>query len=424
MIYLLQGQQVLGEFLMDLYIRENYLQKIRGFYHDTDIIKVITGVRRCGKSCLMETIRQELVNSGIPDENILFVNLDSRKYRKINTSDQLENLIDSFPESDSVRYLFIDEIQNVEGFEEVINSFRDDGGYSIFITGSNSYLLSGELVTKLTGRYIEFELFPLSFGEYIGMKKYYGKPVDSNLLSELDKYLLEGGFPRAIQFDALKDKRTYVISVINEIFEKDIKKRLKIRNVEAFNNVRSFIINNFGSTTSIRNLKNELEKAGIMIERRTLNRYIDALIQSKVLYCCERFDMKSKKSLAGEKKYYLADTSFYFALNTDNRLNYGPALENMVYVYARSKDYSISVGRIGQLECDFILRDNGLNYSYVQVSYTINGSRETEDREYRPLEAIRDNYPKYVATTDYLLQKRNGIQHINLLDFIINDKMF
>lgn len=409
---------------MDLFVREKYLKKLRGFYNDTEIIKVITGVRRSGKSCLMQTVRDELIKSGIAEENIVFLDLDSRKYRKIKTADALEELIDSFPSPQGIRYLFIDEIQNVENFEEIINSFRDDGGYSIFITGSNSYLLSGELATKLTGRYIEVELFPLSFDEYLEMKAFYGKPVDVNLLFELNNYLQEGGFPKTMQYDSFADKRTYVKSVIDEIFEKDIKRRLKVRNVEAFNNVKNFIINNFGATVSIKSLQETLVKNGMDIKRTTLARYIDALVESKILYCCDRFDMKSKKSIGGEKKYYLADTSFYFAVNTDNRINYGPALENIVYVYARSMDYSVSVGRIGRLECDFILRDNELNYSYIQVAYTINESKTTEDREYAPLEAAKDNYPKYVVTTDYLLQKRSGIRHVNILEFIKSGAKF
>lgn len=409
---------------MDLYIREKYLKKVRGFYHDTGIIKVFTGVRRCGKSCMMETIRNELLRANLPEESILFIDLDSRKYRKVKTPDQLEELIDSLSVYDGVKYLFIDEIQNVTEFEEVINAYRGDGEYSIFITGSNSYLLSGELATKLTGRYIEFEIYPLSFDEYLAMKQFYGKPVDSNLLRELNQYLQEGGFPKAIQYDTLSDKRTYVMSVINEIFEKDIKKRVKVRNVDTFNNVRSFVINNFGSTTSINGIQEALAKNGVAVKRETLNRYIDALVKSKILYPCERFDMKSKKVLSGMRKYYLADTSFYFAVNTDNRINYGPTLENMVYIYARSMDYAVSVGRIGKLECDFILRDNELNYSYVQVSYTINESKATEDREYAPLEMIHDNYPKYVMTTDDLLQKRNGIRHLNLLDFMKSQENF
>ena len=409
---------------MDLFVREKYLKKLRGFYNDTEIIKVITGVRRCGKSCLMQSVRDELIKNGIAEDNILFLDLDSRKYRKIKTADALEELIDGFSSPRGIKYLFIDEVQNVENFEEIINSFRDDGGYSIFITGSNSYLLSGELATKLTGRYIEVELFPLSFDEYLEMKAFYGKPVDANLLFELNNYLQEGGFPKALQYESFADKRTYVRSVIDEIFEKDIKRRMKVRNVEAFNNVKNFIINNFGATVSIKSLQETLVKNGMDIKRTTLARYIDALVESKILYCCDRFDMKSKKSIGGEKKYYLADTSFYFAVNTDNRINYGPALENIVYVYARSMDYSVSVGRIGRLECDFILRDNELNYSYIQVAYTINESKATEDREYAPLEAAKDNYPKYVVTTDYLLQKRSGIRHVNILEFIRSGAKF
>lgn len=403
---------------MNLYIREKYLSKMRGFYDDTEVIKVITGVRRCGKSCLMKTVQEELLRNGIAKENIIFLDLDSRQFRKVKTADRLENAIESFAVADGTKYLFVDEIQNVADFEEVVNAFRTDGEYSIFITGSNSYLLSGELATKLTGRYVEFEVFPLSFDEYLDMKEFYGKPIDTNMVIELNRYLQEGGFPKALQYDSFADKRTYVKSVIDEIFEKDIKKRSKIRNVEAFNNVRNFIINNFGATVSMKSLQEALVKKGIEIKRTTLARYIDALVQSKILYCCDRFDMKSKKSLAGEKKYYLADTSFYFAANTDNRINYGPALENIVYIYARSMDYAVSVGRIGKLECDFILRDNDLNYFYVQVAYTVNESEATEDREYSPLEAVKDNYPKYVLTTDYLLQKRNGIKHVNLLEFI------
>ena len=409
---------------MLLYKRENYLNKIRAFYNESEIIKVITGVRRCGKSSLMKTIVEELIESGVKEENIIFLDLDSREYRKIKTDDQLDELIESKAVSEGLKYVFIDEIQNVGGFEEVINAYRGDGNFSVFITGSNSYLLSGELATKLTGRYIEFEMFPLSFEEYLDIKKFYNKPVDANLSVELNNYLIEGGFPLAIQYDNLADKRTYVKSVITEIFEKDIKGRIKIKNREAFVAARDYIINNYGATASITSLQKALAKNGLTIKRTTLDRYIKALVDAKILYECKRFDMKSKKSLTGEKKYYLADTSFYFATNTDNRINYGPALENIVYVYAKSRSYEVSIGRIGKLECDFILRDNNLNYSYVQVSYTINESKETEDREYRPLESIKDNYPKYVITTDYLLQRRNGIKHVNLMEFISEKKSF
>ena len=410
---------------MNLYKREKYLKKIRPFYSEEDLIKVITGVRRCGKSSLMETICDELKQTmGVKDEQIIYIDLDSRKNRNIKTADALETLIESQTTPKEKIYLFIDEIQNVDSFEEVINGYRTDGGYSIFITGSNSYLLSGELSTKLIGRYIEFELYTLSFDEYLEMKRFYNKDINPNTIVELNNYILEGGFPRTIQFDDLQVKRTYTESVVREIFEKDIRKRVKIRNREAFESVEHFIINNFGATTSISGLQESLEKNGMKISRATLSNYIKILVDAKILYECSRFDMKSKKSLSGEKKYYVSDLSFYFSLNTDNKINYEPVLENIVYFYAKSQGYSISVGRIGKLECDFILRDHKMNYAYVQVAYTIALSKKTEDREYKSLESIRDNYPKYVMTTDYLLQNRNGIKHVNLIDFIISNSKF
>lgn len=401
-----------------LYKREKYLRKVRPFYHDDDIIKVITGVRRCGKSSLMETIADELEHDGVKTENIIYIDLEKRGNRKIKTPDQLEALIESKIVSDGLNYLFIDEIQNVKGFEEVINGFRSDGGFSIFITGSNSYLLSGELMTKLTGRYIEFEMFPLSFEEYEQMKQFYGKPINSNETAEFNAYIFEGGFPKTVLLDDMLSKRRYVTSLISEIYDKDIRRRVKIKDKSTFEIVRGYVINNFGATMSIKSLTDALNHKGIRINRSTVSKYVSTLVDAKILYECDRFDMKSKKMLSGEKKYYLSDLSFYFASNTDNRINYGPVLENVVYIYSRSRDYSVSVGRIGKLECDFILRRETNIYSYVQVAFMVMGSKETEDREYKSLEMIRDNYSKYVMTMDSLLQKRNGINHVNLIDSI------
>lgn len=399
-----------------LFKREKYLKKIRPFYYADDIIKVITGVRRSVKSSLMEMIVDEIKESGIEDDSIIYIDLDKRENRKIKTPDQLEALIESKIKTEGLKFLFLDEVQNVTGFEEVLNGFRTDGGFSIFITGSNSYLLSG--------RYLEFEMFTLSFEEYVEMKKFYGKPVNPNLSIELNQYILEGGFPRTVLIDDDSAKRTYVSGVVNEIFEKDIKKRNKVRDKATFEVIRNFVINNFGATFSIKSLTEALEKKGNRVTRATATRYINTLVEAKVLYECDRFDLKSKKALAGEKKYYLGDLSFFFSQNTDNSINFGPVLENMVYIYSRSLDYSVSVGRIGKLECDFILRDRENNYSYVQVAYTIMQSRETEDREYRVLENIKDNYAKYVVTTDYMLQKRNGIKHVNLMEFMTSESLF
>lgn len=409
---------------MKLYHRENYLRKIRSFYHETDLIKVITGIRRCGKSCLMQTIAEELRSSGVKEENIVYLNLDKRGFKSIKTADKLESVIDSLCTAKGVKYLFIDEIQNVDGFEEVINAFREEEEYSIFITGSNSYLLSGELVTKLTGRYLEFEIFPLTFDEYIGMKQFLKLPVDVSTEAEFDKYIIEGGFPKALSYDDPEDKRTYINGIIEEIFEKDIRKRVKIRNVSVFNIVQRYIINNFGATTCLTNILEDLHKAGSDITRETLNRYIQVLIDAKIIHKCERFDLKSRRSISGEQKYYLADLGFYFATNTDNRINYGPLLENITYIYAKSKGYDVSVGRIGKLECDFIIRKQMMQYAYIQVAMTILSSIETENREYRPLESIRDNYPKYVITRDSLIQMRNGITHVNISTHMKEGKEF
>ena len=409
---------------MKFYKREIYLNKIRGFYNDTDIIKVITGVRRCGKSCLMATIAEELQLKGVSDSQIVYLDLDRRPYRSVKTPDSLEKLIDNNTHNSGITYIFIDEIQNVKGFEEVINSFREEGRYSIFITGSNSYLLSGELITKLTGRYLEFEMFPLTFNEYIAMKAFHGKSISQDITEEFDTYLREGGFPKAIQYDSTEDRRTYIKGIVTEIFEKDIKRRVKIRHLSIFQKVQTYLINNFGAITSISNILEALKKDGTIIKRETLYRYIEILKDAKILYECNRFDLKSHASINGEQKYYLSDLGFYFATNTDTRINYGPVLENTIFSYARAHGYSTSIGRVGKLECDFILRRNDSEYSYVQSCMTMATSLETENREYAPLIKIRDNYPKYILTRNDPIQKRDGIIHKNLPQFMSNGELF
>lgn len=410
---------------MRLFPRENYLKKIRGFYHDDGMIKVITGVRRCGKSCLMQCIAEELRAEGVDDEHIVFFDLDRYGYRSVKAPEQLEALIEPLLAVSGTKYLFIDEVQNVEGFEDVLNGFRTEGGFSIFITGSNSYLLSGELATKLTGRYIEFEMQTLDFGEYCQMKRFLGLPVNPNPVAEFDAYILEGGFPKAMDYPGLADKRAYVAAVIQKIFEKDIRRRVKIKNVSVFNQVCDYVINNFGATTSLANIQSDFEnKQGVKIKRETLARYLQVLEDAKIVSKCARFDLKSRKSLRGEQKYYLADLGFYFALNTDNRINYGPVLENIVYRYARAQGRKVSVGRIGKLECDFILWNPQMGYTYVQVAMTIMADRATEEREYRPFQQIRDNYPKYLLTRSDPIQQRDGIIHANIPEFMQEGRTF
>lgn len=404
---------------MKVYPREFYLQKLRPFYR-SDLIKVITGIRRCGKSCLMLSVVEEMRRNGVPEKDIIYINLDKRGFRGVKSATQLEELVLKASKGKSFKYLFVDEIQNVKDFEEVINAFREEGNYSIFITGSNSYLLSGELVTKLTGRYIEISMFPLSFYEYLEMQRFLGKKIGGGTSEAFNEYLRTGGFPKTLEFDEPAAKALYLQNVIDQILKRDVRGRCKIRNRIVFDRVRSYFVNNFGMLLSLENIYryfNDVEK--IAVKRETLKRYLQILEDARILYRCPRFDMKSRKSLRGEGKYYLADLGIYFATNTDGRINYGPVLENIVYVYLKSRGYEVSVGRIGTLECDFIVR-KAEDYFYVQVAMTIMNDKATEDREYRPFEYVKDNYPKYLLTLDALLQNRDGVHHLNLIDLISN----
>lgn len=404
-----------------IYKRESYLNKIRGFYKD-DMIKVISGIRRCGKSFFLKSIIQELLENGINEKDIIYIELDKKGFKDIKTSKQLEKVIDEKIIDNDFKYLFIDEIQNVKDFESLINSYREEGNISIFITGSNSYLLSGELVTKLTGRYIEIEMMTLSFYEYVDMKRFLNKTVNENIYLEFEEYIRNGGFPKSLYYDNYDEKITYTSSVISQIFDKDIKTSNKIKDKALFERIEKFIINNFGAVISIKNIYNYLkDEVKVNVDRRTIKRYLDILEKAKIIYSCDLFDIKSKSVLKGEKKYYLADLSIYYSQNTDNRINYGPVLENVMYSYLKSKNYKLSVGYIGKLECDFIARANYDDYYYIQVSKDIS-NKDTEERKYRPFYMIKELYPRYLFTMDMLLQKRDGVNHVNIVDFIYNNK--
>lgn len=414
--------------------RPLYLNKIRPFRDDCEMIKVLVGVRRCGKSSIMELIRRELENEGAPKENLLFLNLDAKENIDIHTPKGLMRKIDALAKAakPGIKYLFIDEVQNVKDFEKVVNAYREEGGFSVFITGSNGYLLSGQLATKLTGRYMEFHIGTLLFSEYLAMKRFLNKPVQGNMDVEFNEYILNGGFPRSVEYDDPAAKRDYAKEVIREIYQKDVLTNKTIKNGALFEQVQRYVINNFGAIFSARSLAEELSKTnGVVHSMRTIYHYLEILEKAQIISRCERFDLKSKKSLAREEKFYLADLSFYFASNVDNRVNYGPVLENIVFNYAKCMGYEASIGKIGRLEVDFILRKGWDQYAYVQVAKTIdngiydeNGVPKTEEREYRPLESIRDNYPKFVLTMDHLLQHRNGVVHANLIEFLQAENPF
>ena len=405
-----------------IYPREKYLSKIRPFF-DSDIIKIITGIRRCGKSCIMKGIINELLEKGTDESRILYVPLDKKGFKYIHTPEQLEEKIDSMVSDNEFYYLFVDEIQNVKGFESVIHAYAEEG-YSIFLTGSNSYLLSDEISTKLTGRYLNFETFTLDFNEYLQMKKFFDININSNLREEFNEYVLNGGFPKSLEFPDIDSRQVYARGIISEIFEKDVKKRKRISNVAVFERVQSFLLNNYSSSFSFSNLTECLRKEGFTFKDSTIRNYIDDLKKAKIVYECNRFDLKSKKSIKREQKYYLADLAIYFAMNTDNVINFGPSLENIVFHYLVSNGYQVSVGRIGKFECDFIVRDKNQKYAYIQVTYTLQAgdmeaTKQLKEREYRPFRSIKDGYPRYIISLDDFRDQQEGVNHINAIDLFI-----
>ena len=406
----------------NVYPREKYLKKMRPFY-DSDIIKVITGIRRCGKSFILKAIMNELVDRGIPITQIIYIPLDRRGYKNIKTPEELEAKIESMLGDDENYYLFIDEVQNVFGFESVIHAYAEEG-YSIFLTGSNSYLLSDEISTKLTGRYLNFETFTLDFAEYLEMKRFFKKKIDQDIYVEFEEYILNGGFPKTLEFDDVQARQTYTRGIISEIFEKDVKTRKRISNVPVYERVQSFLLNNYSAPFSLNNLLECLEKEGYKTKATTVRGYIEDLKKAKIVYECNRFDLKSKKAVRRDQKSYLSDLAIYFAMNTDNRLSYGPSLENIVYLYLASQDYQISIGKIGKLECDFIIRNKSGDYAYIQVAYTMQGedikaTERIKEREYRPFRKIRDGYPRYIITLDRFRDKQEGVHHINAIDLFL-----
>ena len=405
-----------------IYPREKYIKKIRPFY-DSDIIKILTGIRRCGKSCIMKAIINELIESGVSEDKIIYIPLDKRGFKYIHTPEQLEEKIEEMISGEEFYYLFIDEIQNVNGFESIIHAYAEEG-FSIFLTGSNSYLLSDEISTKLTGRYLNFEIFTLDFDEYLKMKEFFKLSILEDVNEEFNEFVLNGGFPKSLEFPDINARQMYSRGIIEEIFEKDVKKRKRISNIALYERVQSFLLNNYSTTFSLTNLTNSLRNEGITFKDSTVRGYIEDLKKAKIIYECNRFDLKSKRSIRREQKYYLADLSIYFAMNTDNTINFGPSLENLVYHYLASKGYQVSVGRIGVFECDFIVRDMNQKYAYIQVTYTLQGgdlesTNKLKEREYRPFRNIKDGYPRYIISLDTFRDQQEGVNHINAIDLFL-----
>lgn len=409
--------------------REYYLEKIRKLM-DTNEIKLITGVRRSGKTCFLKDIIKELENKGINYENIIYISFESGKYRKIRTDTQLDELVRRLkPDNDEKIYLLFDEIQKVEGWEESVASYLVDYNCDIYVTGSNSKMLSGELATNLSGRYVTLELYPFSFKEII---EYNEKILENEINIEykkklFDEYLEYGGFPGLLQYSDNESKENYLKSIYDSIVLHDILERSNIRDYDLLNRLLDFLISNTGQLYSANSISKYLKEDNKNIKRenkeisvKTLINYNKHILNSMIISQCKREDIVGKKKLKVLEKYYVVDTGFYTLLNVNKR-NFGQILETVVFNELKRRGYSVTVGELNNKEIDFIAR-RFKKKIYIQVSESVQ-DRNTHQREFEPLKRIKDNYQKYVVSTDTFDFSEDGIIHMNIQDFLMNDKI-
>ena len=396
--------------------RDLYLDRISSLI-DKDIIKIIVGVRRCGKSYMFNLIIEELLERGISKYNILLINFESAKYRNVSNPRELDLLVrDLTKDMNGKIYMFFDEIQNVEEWEKSINSFRVDYDCDIYLTGSNSKLLSGELATHLAGRYMEIKMYPFSFKEYLDYKK-----TSPNKKAFTD-YLIYGGFPFLLSLESEIDKTEYLNDIFNSIFLKDVIERYSIRDAGLLTRIVDFILDNTGKIVSSKSISDYLRsKEKIKVSPKTIYNYLDYLTKACLLYKVQREDLEGKKILSINEKYYCVDQGFNQVRIGRNQINNSRIMENIVYFELLRRGYEITIGCIGNYEIDFVCKKMSEKI-YVQVTRELI-HEDTIEREFRPLLLVKDNYPKYVISTDEFDMSRDGIKHMNILDFLLSDEI-
>lgn len=399
-------------------IREKYLEKIRPFY-DMDLIKVITGIRRCGKSVILMQIMDELKNKGIKDEQIIYINFEFIDYENITDAKTFSDYVENKIKDDKKYYLFFDEIQNVNEWERTVNSFKAKykEKVSIFVTGSNSDLLSGELATLIAGRYASFKIFPFNFKEVCEYKNLLDK--NKYELKEIfDDYLIWGGIPQRLAMVAEEQTRTYLLDVYNSIVVKDIVKRFKIKDIDLFNRILTYVVTTPSQIFSADTLANYLLSENIELSKMTIYNYLDYMCKALLINKCERYDVRGKRILSGKYKYYLTDLGLGQVVNNEKKKQMGAYLENVVYNELLSRGYEVNVGTFDSGEIDFIAtRFN--EKIYVQVAYILSDEKVFE-REFGVYKNINDNYPKYVITTDTMDFSQDGIVHKNIIDWLLD----
>ena len=397
--------------------REEYLKKIRPLI-GKNIIKIITGIRRCGKSTLLGQILDEIRDMGVSKDNILFMNFDSAKFQNINDKDSLNEYVSNFIKSNEKYYLFFDEIQNVEGFERSLSGFIVDYDVDIYISGSNSNLLSNELGTYLTGRYIEFNIYPFSFKEVVAINKKNNRKYDIEDL--FNEYILYGGMPFIFSIEDTDNKKRYLKDVYNSIVFQDVLRRVNVRNIDLMDKIIRFVIMNLGCDFSSKNISNYLQtnlKGDFKIE--TIYKYLKYYENACFIHKVFKKDLIGKKLLKRHKKFYLTDQGFRQAIYGNNMRDIGQILENIVYMELLRRGYNVTTGEVNKKGVDFVARKEDKKI-YIQVTYIL-AEKSTEDREFASLLKIRDNYPKYVLSTDKRKYDYEGIKKDTIINFLLSD---
>lgn len=398
--------------------RDEYIKQIVPFI-DKDVIKVLTGIRRSGKSVMLKLLMEELKNRGINEKQFIYINFENLKYRNLKNYERLYDFIlNKVDDKYKSYYIFLDEIQEVEEWERCVNSLRvdEDFNFDIYITGSNAKLLSGELSTYLAGRYIEFVVYPFSFKEFFEIMKEKNKEID--LKEAFQDYVKFGGMPFLHNLDYnFEASMQYLQDLYASIILKDITQRNNIRDTDLLERIINYVVMNIGNTFSATSISKFFKSENRKVATETILNYIKACEEAFLVYRVARNDLLGKKILNVNEKYYIADHGIREAIMENNQKNINQVLENIVYFEMLRRGYNIKIGKVDNLEVDFVCKKNDETI-YIQVSYLL-ASEDTKEREFSVLENIKDNYPKYVLSMDEFDMSRNGIKHVNLIEFLI-----
>lgn len=394
--------------------REIYLSRIRGFY-DSDLVKILVGIRRCGKSVILKQIIEEIKEKGIEEDHILYINFEFVEFEELKDYKKLNSYIKEKIKDNKKYYIFLDEIQNVEKFEIVVNSLRASlENISIFITGSNSKLLSNELSTVLSGRYVLFNIYPLTYKEYIEL-------TGKNSKDEMNfwDFVKWGGLPNRVQFTNETNIKDYLHSVFDSIILRDVVERLGLKDTSLFNLILQYLIDITGREFSANNIIKYLKTEGKVTSTETLYTYLDALCKALIIQKIYRYDIHGKAILKTLNKYYMTDLGIAQIKNNNFEINKCFAIENVVFNELVARGYEVYIGKLNPGEIDFIASKSG-ERKYFQIAYLLS-DKKVEDQEFGALKKIEDNYPKYVISLDKTNFSQNGIIHKNIIDWLLED---